>query len=352
MAFTNNKPFTIKNTREIMNSTINKILLTLSSIICIPAIAADLPEGIIGKNEWLYYRYEITNSTYDENIKQSISLIKDFNKILSSTGIRLVVAIIPIKMRIYSEHMPDDLKIDPFTDSNYSRMLEYFRANDVFAVDINTAFLTDPNRAGDSPLFFRLDSHWTPSGAMAAAKAINIAAAQDTESKKILDSIQQVSYSIKVATRKRPSKGRDLIGLLPSNAPNFQPELVAQVNVTKAQPANPDLLGNQTTPLIALLGSSYSKEWTGFADALRFVMQRDVSSVAVAANQGSWIGMESFLRDEAFQKNPPKLLIWEMPERDMKAPPDYKYREARYILDNKEWLKRVTTLVKSSATRH
>ena len=58
--------------------------------------------------------------------------------------------------------------------------------------------------------------------------------------------------------------------------------------------------------------------------------------------------MESYLRDDAFQNKPPKLLIWEMPERDMHAPPDYKYREARYVSSNADWLKRVTELIKKS----
>ena len=59
--------------------------------------------------------------------------------------------------------------------------------------------------------------------------------------------------------------------------------------------------------------------------------------------------MESYLRDDAFQTAPPKVLIWEMPERDMHAPPDYKYREARYVTSNADWLKRVTELVKKAA---
>jgi len=93
-----------------------------------------------------------------------------------------------------------------------------------------------------------------------------------------------------------------------------------------------------------LMGSSYSSEWTGFADALRYTLQRDILSVSVGADQGSWVGMESYLRDDAFQTQAPKLLIWEMPERDMRAPPDYKYRDARYISNNTEWLLRVSAL--------
>jgi len=70
-----------------------------------------------------------------------------------------------------------------------------------------------------------------------------------------------------------------------------------------------------------------------------------VLSVSVGADQGSWVGMESYLRDDAFQGSPPKLLIWEMPERDMRAPPNYSFRDARYLSDNTEWLLRASAWV-------
>jgi alginate O-acetyltransferase complex protein AlgJ len=56
------------------------------------------------------------------------------------------------------------------------------------------------------------------------------------------------------------------------------------------------------------------------------------------------------LRNDAFQTNRPKLLIWEMPERDMKAPPDMPYREARYVINNTEWLLRVSALAQKDCT--
>ena len=96
------------------------------------------------------------------------------------------------------------------------------------------------------------------------------------------------------------------------------------------------------------MGSSYSRGWTRFAESLRYTLQRDILTIAVGADQGSWIGMESYLMDDAFQTKKPKLIIWEMPERDMRAPPNYQYREARYLLDNTEWLLRASAWVQSS----
>lgn len=313
------------------------------------AFSAEVPTAILGKSEWLFYKYELADPSHDAPIVKTIDLIKQFEGVLATRGIQLTVAMVPIKMRVYSEFLPDNTLLNGYTAANYDRMLGAFKSQGINAADLNTAFLNSNSRTGDAPLFFRLDSHWTPTGAMVAAEAVKKNLEADSRSAKQLLLIPSVGYSIKVANRKRASRGRDLVDQLPPNAPLFEPEQVAQVNVIRTQNAPMNLLGNQNAPEIGLVGSSYSKDWTGFTDALRYVLQRDVASAAVGADQGAWVGMESYLRDDAFQTKPPKLLIWEMPERDMHAPPDYKYREARYISSNADWLKRVTELVNKSA---
>lgn len=326
-------------------------VLYLSVFLSEPVWSAEPATALIGKDEWLFYRYEIATSNDDAPINQSINLIGKFSKILSDHGTSLLVTMVPIKIRIYSEYLPDEVKIDEYMAGHYKQLLGALNSGGVSTVDLNTAFMNDAHRKSDTPLFFRLDSHWTPTGAMTAAQAIKEEVGRSPVLQKLVDSTPAVAYSIKIANRKRASKGRDLVNQLPENSPVFAPEMVAQVNVVRAPSAQADLLGAQAEPQIALMGSSYSKDWTGFSDALRFVFQRDVTSVAVSADQGSWVGMESYLRDEAFQTNPPKLLIWELPERDMKAPPDYKFRETRYVMNNEEWLKRVSALVALSKFR-
>jgi len=316
------------------------------------ACAADAPAALIGKQEWLFYKYEFSEPIHDELVKKSQDLIKNFESVLAARGIHLTVAMVPLKIRVYSEFLPDDLKLSPYVKGNYSQMLGYFTSAGVNTADINSAFLNSPLRSGDTPLYFRLDSHWTPVGAMLGAEALKKSLESDPKSIELLNTVPTVKYTYKVANRKRPSRGRDLVDQLPPNAPTFAPELVAQVNLLRDKTNQAGLLGVQETPQIGLVGSSYSQEWTGFSDAIRYVLQRDLAVAAVGADQGSWVGMESYLKDEAFQANPPKLLIWEMPERDMRAPPDYKYRESRYIMGNADWLKRVTELVKKApATR-
>jgi alginate O-acetyltransferase complex protein AlgJ len=120
---------------------------------------------------------------------------------------------------------------------------------------------------------------------------------------------------------------------------------VSVFEVVRGEPSGAGLLGDAPEHGITLMGSSYSAEWTQFPAALRSALQRDVFSLSITADQGQWAGMESYLRDDAFQTHRPALLIWEMPERDMKSPPAMPYREARYVMGNQEWLLRAAAWV-------
>jgi alginate O-acetyltransferase complex protein AlgJ len=44
----------------------------------------------------------------------------------------------------------------------------------------------------------------------------------------------------------------------------------------------------------------------------------------------------------------PKIIVWEIPERDMRAPPAHKYREARYSMDDNEWLLRAAAWIETA----
>lgn len=309
--------------------------------------AAELAAGILGKNEWLFYRHEMTDAMDAEKTNVTLDLIQRFNKVLVANNVAMGVAMVPLKMRIYAEHLPDDIHINDYMGANNERMSKALRGAGVPVLDLHTAFLNSPKRASDTPLFFRLDQNWSPTGVMVAAEAVKAGIMATPFLKSALDDTAEEEF--KVATgKKRASKGRDLIQYLPPNAPSFAPEQVAPVTVTRVQAPKVDALGNRAWSGIALLGSGFSHDWTGFADALRYTLQRDILGMGVGTDQGSWVGMESYLRSDAFQAKAPRLLIWEMPERDMRAPPDYRYRDARYQIDNGEWLLRVSALVQTA----
>lgn len=315
----------------------------------LPVVYAEEPApGIVGKNEWLFYRYELSDAPDAAPTDVSLGLIQRFNKVLSANGVSMAVVMVPLKMRIYAEHLPDSIKVNDYMQGNYARMSQVLQAAQVRVIDLNTAFLNSPKRSSDTPLFFRLDTHWTQAGAMLAAESIKAGIDANPTLKAALEAMPEEAFKLSVGTRKRPSKGRDLVEQLPPNSLTFAPEQIAPVSVIRARPPKEDLLGNRAPLGLTLVGSSYSRDWTGFADALRYVLQRDILAIGVGADKGSWVGMESYLRDDAFQTKAPRMLIWEMPERDVRAPPDYRFRDTRYVSNNTEWLLRASAWVQTS----
>lgn len=309
--------------------------------------ATEPPTGIVGKNDWLFYRLEIQDPSEAARADVSLDLIARFNKVLSANGVGLVVVMVPLKMRIYSEHLPDSIPFTDYMRGNYDRLALALKTAQVNTIDLNTAFLNSPLRQSEDPLFFRLDTHWSPTGAMVAAETVKAGIHGNATLKRLLDTIPEERYTLVNGGRQRNQVSRDLLNQLPSDAPTIAPERVSHIYISRTKPLQLPLQGDRPGGGLTLLGSSYSRDWTGFADYLRYTLQRDLLGIGVPADRGSWVGMEGYLRDDSFQKSPPKLLIWEMPERDMRAPPDYEFREPRYVSNNTEWLLRVSALVQT-----
>ncbi len=302
--------------------------------------------GFIGKDNWLFYNYEFIRNPQDAKI--TVDLISKAAKALEANGTTLLVALAPIKARIYAEHLPDSQPLTPELKQDYDHYLEQFRAAGVHTVDINSAFLKSEKKYGEFPLYFRQDTHWSANGALLAAEAIRDAIRANPITQNILAGTPETKWRMVRVTRKI-SKAGDLIQQLPPGSPAFDKERLATFDVIRLDDNQP-LLGDEASSGIALVGSSYTHEWTHFPKSIEFTLQRSVPSLSLAANIGQWYGLDTYLRSDAFQKARPKLLIWEMPERDMKATPSMPYRETRYVLDNQEWLARVSALIQQTCT--
>jgi alginate O-acetyltransferase complex protein AlgJ len=89
--------------------------------------------------------------------------------------------------------------------------------------------------------------------------------------------------------------------------------------------ASTDLFGDEDIP-VTLVGTSYSanSKW-GFADFLKENFGTDVLNAA-DEGMGPFETMKKYLNDGAFKKTPPKLVVWEIPER---------YLPVKYDLDIK-----------------
>ena len=310
-----------------------------------PALAQTAP-GIVGQNGWLYYRNELSTPADDAAVDATIDQISRTQRVLAANGIQLVVAMSPLKIRVHPEQLPADVKLDAHLTQQYNRIQQKLRAAGVKTADVNAAFLTSPQRTQPMPLYFMRDTHWSSAGALLAAQTVAQTIQQDPALKAVWDSAPKVGYTLNWSPRDWPIDG-DLKSQLPKGAPTYDKEMIKVFEVTRdPQAASGGLLG-QAAPAITLMGSSYTADWTNFPAAMRYALQRDVLSISVDALRGQWVGLHVYLRDDAFQTTRPKLIVWEMPERDMRAPSDFQYRENRYRMGRTEWVLRTSAWIQS-----
>jgi alginate O-acetyltransferase complex protein AlgJ len=328
--------------------TVMRILFLLSLLLLLgdlkPAVAQS--PVIIGKDQWLFYRPEMIQPADEAAINTSLDLVQRFNKILAANGTALAYAVIPIKMRIYADYLPEQAKLSPYMATNYERIIKVLKAKGVNAVDVNTAMMKSPIRTSISPIFLKGDTHWSQLGGMVVAEAIKDEIISNPLLKKVYDATPEEKYTMAFRKKLHTLKGGDLRNGLPSDHPKHPPEQTLLFDVKQGKKAATGLLDDTAVPEVVLVGSSYSQEWTLFSQALKFALQRDVLAFAVTADKSPWVGLlETYVASDNFQNQPPKLLIWETPERELAAPPNYAYREQRYKSDNTEWLLRVSAWV-------
>lgn len=330
-----------------MKSTLLKTcLVTALALAGSLAHAADNVPVLIGKNDWLYTPYEFALQSDAADTQATIGLFQKANKLFEARGIALALVMVPSKVRIHADQLPEGKPLDSYTADKYENAYKQLREGGVNVVNLNQPFLASPHRTSDTPLFLRLDTHWSPAGSMLAAETIKTVIAATPALKQALDATPAVAYNLAVDKKKSITRARDLVRLLPKEQQTFPPEQVLNFKVTRATASQAGLQGAGDAVGVLVIGSSFTNPNTGYPDAIRYQLQRDVLNISIPVDQGPWVGMEAYLKDEAYKTNPPKLIIWEIPERELRSPPNAKFRDARYQIDNNEWLARVSALLR------
>ena len=302
---------------------------------------------IIGKNNnWLFTPYEFASPSDAADTQATIQSLEKVSKLFARNGIALAVVIVPSKIRIHADQLPADKPLDSYTADKYENIVKALGAGGVNVVNLSQAFLASPLRSGDTPIFLRLDTHWSHTGSMLAAETVKAAIDASPALKAALAATPEEKYNAVWSKQKVNQRARDLVRLLPAGGPSFPPEQAMQFKATKVLESQAGLLGSGDNVAITAIGSSYSNKNTSYPDALRYTLQRDLLDISIPVDQGPWVGMEAYLKDEAFKTRKPKLIIWEIPEREFRSPPNYKHRDARYIIDNNEWFQRISSLLK------
>lgn len=267
------------------------------------------PGVLVGEEGWLFTTEEFALPGDPEAVAEDgLDRVAAARDALADQGVRLVVALVPAKARVYQDRLgryryPETLA------PRYRRIRRGLAERGVPVPDLAAA-LTQAREEGD--VFLRTDTHWTPFGAGVAAEAVAAAA------KPLLDELTVDRGRFRrQAGDPRPYAG-DLLRYIPlgpfleSLGP--EPDTVAVPETVRLDEPSYGLFGELSIP-VALVGTSYSaaERWD-FAGALEAALRVQVLNAA-RAGQGPFAPMDALLEGDALSEANVELVVWEIPER-------------------------------------
>jgi len=282
------------------------------------------PQVRQGCSGWLFLADEITPQPgADANLRDRAHAVAAIRDSLQQRGIRLMVAVVPDKSRIETLRLCG-LERSAAIDNRLRVWTGRLAAAAVPLVD-TTAVLQAMVERGADP-FLRTDSHWTEAGADAAARAV-----ADAVRARGIEVAPHRSYDIRAGEpQRRPGDLVRLAGIdgLPVSL-QPQPEtavdssFTARTSDSGAAPGKPssaedELFGDTDLPQVALIGSSFSRT-SHFADFLAAALQTPVGNFARDGGN-FWGAAGAYFASDAFRQTPPKLIVWEIPERALQLP--------------------------------
>ncbi len=278
---------------------------------------------VVGRDGWLFTDEEFkARLDADTQLSHRLREIDSISAYLRARNVTLVLALIPAKTRIYPQQM-GDRRPDALYEPLYADTLKYVAERHVLVPDLLQAM----RRHSDRQLFLRTDTHWTPEGAAVAAREI----AEVINRHGVLPSAGTARFKTELVST-RVHRG-DLLNYIPLGpfadwlgpAPD---ELKIYETYRTGESVTQASLFTDTGADIVLVGSSYSANnlWN-FAGALQEALNREVVNFA-SEGEGPIIPLLEYLVSDDFRERPPRLLIWEFPERYL--PVAYSYPNGKY----------------------
>lgn len=273
------------------------------------------PQVWVGRHDWLFLMEELRPFPGAEAaMRFRVEALRHVQDELAARGIGLLVALVPDKARVMRAEMDGPRSFQ--AELRYPELLRLLTEARVPTVNLFDSF-ADARKLAE-PLFHRTDTHWNQLGAALAARSV--AAAITTP----------FDRGQKFRTEAEPAKTEwagDLLRLMslekvPDGLPvKLRPPAdIQHVEHTKPVVAEAagGLLDDGPAIEVALVGSSYSVN-SNFAGRLAEAIGAPLGNFATAG--GGFAGAaRAYLDGATFREAPPKLVIWEIPERVMGQP--------------------------------
>ena len=263
----------------------------------------------VGKDDWLFLTEELRfDAGGAAALNARAELLGAAASELERQGVKLVVALVPDKARVYADQLARG-HYPTYNNSRYQDGLSALRARHVTTVDL----LQPLNRAAArSQVYYRSDTHWNQAGAQVAAQAVATAV------QRLGKGLEKTNFS--TTTEGGPTaRAGDLIRLMGlhdmPNAVRPKPdkETPTMTRQTSADVAGGSLFGDVATVPVVLTGTSYSMRGN-FHGYLQQALSARVLNTAKDGG-GFLQAPTAYLTDDAFRSAKPKVLVWELPER-------------------------------------
>jgi alginate O-acetyltransferase complex protein AlgJ len=257
----------------------------------------EVAEGAVaGRNGVLFTAEEFTTPGPHPDLATAL---QDTKRRVAQMGAELIPLIVPDKARLMPQALPRARSAH--FKARYDRLLQTIARAGLRSVDLRPVL-------GAPGSYMITDTHWSPSGAHAAAAAL----AQLLSDELAADAVFQT-----VRTGTRDFEG-DLIAFADTGMwrPWVGPsrETIATFD-TRAPDAGGLGLFDEIAAPIALVGTSFSaREDFHFVGFLQSELRADVLSYALEG-RGPFVPMDRFLRRAARDAAAPQIVIWEIPER-------------------------------------
>ena len=268
------------------------------------------PQVAVGCDDWLYLMEELR--PWPDAAKAMAARADTLHRVaaeLKARGIGLVVVLVPDKARIEAAHACGV----PYSAQARGR-LAAFKAlvTDLPVVDLAPVF-----QSVHAPLYYRTDTHWNQFGAAAAARAVADAVKTPITRDRVF----------KTETAPEADRAGDLLRLMsldevPDLPIKLRPLPDRERTETTKQTEGPaeggGLLDDAPVPEVVLLGSSFSIN-ANFYGHLEENLHAAVGQFGQAGG-AFWGSARDYFKSPAFTETPPKLVIWEFPERVVGQP--------------------------------
>lgn len=276
-----------------------------------------------GKDGWLFLTDELR---FDEggstHLRARVELLSAATRSLDRQDVKLVVALVPDKARLYANHLTSG-HYPEYNRSRYQDALTSLRMRNVIVVDLLKPLTLS---AAQGEVYYRSDTHWNQTGAQVAAEAVALTVRQ------LGFELEKTAFSTTNSGGQTERTG-DLIRLmgLDDTPKTLRPRPDIETPVITRQSSIDSAVGlfGDTVVPVVLTGTSYSLRGNFHG----FLQQALSAKVLNTAKDGGGLlqATTAYLTDNAFQSAKPQILIWEVPERFLYAK-----------LDNEsKWLEKV-----------